>query len=58
MNLDAKAVLGIAAGIVSIAGFIPYVASVFRGETKPNRASWWIWAVVGSVLFAGYVAQG
>ena len=58
MNMDAKAALGIAAGVISISGFIPYIASILKKKTKPNRATWWIWTLVGGVLFAGYVASG
>ncbi len=58
MNWDFKASLGIVAGIISVAGFVPYIAAVLSKQTRPNRATWWIWTVVGGVLFGGYVASG
>ena len=51
-------VLGKTAGIVSLAAFIPYILAILRGETKPNRASWWIWSVVGCMLAASYYSSG
>ena len=50
--------LGIIAGIVSILASVPYTISIFKGITKPNRASWFIWTVVGILLFLSYKATG
>lgn len=55
---DITAVAGKVAGIVSLAAFIPYILAILRGETKPNRATWWIWAVVGLMLGASYYSSG
>lgn len=52
------AVAGIVAGILSIAGYIPYILAIFRGETRPNRASWIIWAIVGGLLAFSYIETG
>jgi hypothetical protein len=34
------------------------VVSTFRGRTKPNRATWTIWAVVSIILAASYHSSG
>ncbi len=41
--------VGVAAGIISFAAYIPYVISIVKGRTKPSRATWWI--LVGVVFF-------
>lgn len=55
---DITAVVGKVAGIVSLVAFIPYILAILWGETKPNRATWWIWAVVGLMLGASYYSSG
>ncbi|MGD2148283.1 MAG: hypothetical protein PVH41_16445 [Anaerolineae bacterium] len=49
---------GYLAGALSLAGFAPYVASILRGETKPNRASWFIWLVVSLIIAVSYRDAG
>ena len=55
---DITAVAGKVAGIVSLVAFVPYILAILRGETKPNRATWWIWTVVGFMLGASYFSSG
>ncbi len=55
---DAKVVLGIVAGIIALFAYIVYVISIFRGGSKPNRATWWIWAFMGLVLALSYQFSG
>jgi hypothetical protein len=31
---------------------------ILQGKTRPNRATWWIWTVVGAMLCASYYASG
>lgn len=56
--LDITAVAGKVAGIISLAAFVPYIIAILRGQTKPNRATWWIWTVVGFMLGASYYSSG
>jgi hypothetical protein len=51
-------IIGILAGIIGIGGYIPYIISIFRGATKPNRATWIIWTIVGGLLAFSYMAEG
>ena len=55
---DIQLILGIMAALVAAAGYIPYINAIFKKETKPNRASWFIWAVLGIITFASYYAAG
>lgn len=56
--IDTKAVLGIIAGIIAFLAYIVYIISIFRGKTKPNRATWWIWAFMGLVVGLSYYFSG
>lgn len=58
MSGELRVLVGVAAGVISLAGFVPYLASTFAGKTRPNRATWWIWTVVGTMLGASYYASG
>ncbi len=50
--------LGIIAGILALLGYIPYIYSIFKGTTRPNRATWFIWTIVGGLLAFSYIAEG
>ncbi len=52
------ATLGIIAGIIAVIGYIPYIYSILAGKTKPNRATWFIWTLVGGLLAFSYHAEG
>jgi len=58
MEIDIKFYLGILAGIVSSVSYLIYFYSILKGKSKPNRATWWIWAFMGSVLAASYYYSG
>jgi hypothetical protein len=46
------------AGIISLAAYVPYILSILRKETKPNRASWIIWAIVSTIIALSYREAG
>ena len=46
------------AGLLSLAAFVPYILTTLRGQTRPNRATWWIWTTNGLVLGASYYSSG
>ena len=49
---------GIIAGVLALSACPIYVRSILRGETRPDRATWWI-LFFGSVILAGsYWAAG
>lgn len=53
-----QATLGVLAGFLSFLCFIPYIVTILLGKTRPNRASWWIWAINGSILASSYYVAG
>lgn len=46
------------AGVLSCLAFIPYIASILRGETRPHLITWWLWVFLGAILSASYYASG
>lgn len=46
------------AGALSCLAFIPYIASILRGETRPHLVTWWIWVFLGTILSFSYYASG
>jgi hypothetical protein len=46
------------AGVITLLAFAPYIISMVRGHTKPNRATWWILVIVGVMLAASYRSVG
>jgi hypothetical protein len=55
---DWRAIIGISAGIFSLLGFFPYIITILQGKTKPNRASWSIWASLGIILAISNYSAG
>ncbi len=49
---------GYLSAITVIASFIPYIASMLRRKAKPERASWFIWTMLGSIAFFSQLAKG
>ena len=52
------AVIAVVAGVLNVIGFVPYMRDILRRKTKPERAMWWIYAVLYGVLFAAQVDAG
>jgi hypothetical protein len=53
-----QAIIGIFAGILASITFIPYIITTLQKKTRPNQATWCIWAVVGVILCASYYSSG
>lgn len=51
-------IFGLLSAIFSTAQYVPYIANVLRGKTRPERAGWFIWFVLGTVMFAAQLAKG
>ncbi len=51
-------VLGVLAGVVTIADTIPYVRDTVRGTTRPHRGAWLIWGVLAIVACLSQRADG
>jgi hypothetical protein len=48
--------LSLLSGILQLVAFFPYGRSIIKGETKPSKASWLIWAILDTITFAGMYA--
>ncbi len=50
--------LGILAAVLACLQYVPYIRDIIKGKTKPERAAWLIWLVLGGVLVASQLAKG
>lgn len=51
-------IFGYLAGLTAIIAVIPYIRDIIKLKTKPERASWFIWMVLGSIAFSSQFAKG
>jgi hypothetical protein len=49
---------GYLAGLAILLSFAPYIRDIFSGKTKPERISWLIWAILGTISFFSQLAKG
>lgn len=50
--------MGLIGGIIAFLGFMPYITTMVKGTSKPSRASWAVWSVMGLVILGTYYASG
>ncbi|HTE22573.1 MAG TPA: hypothetical protein VK674_06050 [Candidatus Limnocylindria bacterium] len=50
--------VAVVAGLLNVLGFVPYLRDTLRRKTKPERAMWWIYAVLFGLLFAAQMEAG
>ncbi len=50
--------IGIIAGIIGFLAFVPYILDTLSRRTKPNKATWIIWAILGIIIAASYYSAG
>jgi len=48
--------IGLAAGLIGVVGYVPYVRDIVRGKARPDRASWFIWSLQYVLLFCTQIA--
>lgn len=51
-------ILGVASGILGGICYFPYIKDIFKRTTKPERASWLIWTILGLIAFFSQMAEG
>lgn len=56
--MEFKSLLSTIAGVLFIIGFIPYILTIWRGDTKPAKASWIIWASLDTITLTGMFFAG
>jgi hypothetical protein len=52
------AIFAIISALLVLASMPPYLIDMFKGKTKPERASWLIWAVLGAIAFVSDYSLG
>ncbi|MEL6619591.1 MAG: hypothetical protein AAFP16_11990, partial [Pseudomonadota bacterium] len=55
---DLLRLAGILSALLGLIAFVPYALNTLRGRTHPQRASWLIWSVLGSIALASQIAEG
>ena len=55
---DLHNVAGVIAGFLSIPASLFYIRAILKGETRPNRASWFIWSVISIIILITYWYSG
>lgn len=50
--------LGVLSAILSTVAFLPYITDTLSRRTQPQRASWLIWSVLGSIAFFSQSHEG
>jgi len=57
--MEWREVVAVVAALIALGGAVPYVIATLRGETRPNRATWTVYAVVGTLaVISSYAAGG
>jgi len=57
-SLSLLSVFGFISGLLSVYAFIPYIVDTANNKTHPQRASWLIWSVLGSIAFFSQLYEG
>jgi len=53
-----KYIFGILGVTTAFIGYIPYLRDTINGKTKPHIYSWFLWALVSTIIFALQFAAG
>ena len=56
--MDYKAILGLLAVVIGIAGYVPYIRDCIRKRTKPSPYTWSIWAIITFLIFLTQFLSG
>lgn len=49
--MDLKEFLGLAATIIALVGYVPYLLGMYRGSVHPHVFSWLVWALLTGISF-------
>ena len=50
--------LGLASGVLGAISYGPYLYDIARGQTRPERVTWFIWGVLGVIAFGSQISEG
>lgn len=51
-------IFGLLSGLIAGISYFPYIWDILKKSTKPERASWFIWSILGLVAFFSQLAKG
>lgn len=57
-NFSALMAFGVFSALLSTYAFLPYIRDTLRRQTRPQRASWFIWSVLGSISLFSQIYEG
>ena len=57
-NIIIPQIAGYLSAVAMLWSFVPYIRDILKGKTKPERASWFIWSVLGAISFFSLFAKG
>lgn len=55
---DYKTIFGIAASVLGVISFLPYLRDVLRHQTKPHLFTWLVWGVLTAIAFIAQLLRG
>jgi len=55
MGKEALVIIGAIASLIAIAG---YIKDTLKGQTKPNRITWLMWAIAPMIAFSASASEG
>ncbi len=55
INVPATEIFAVIAGLMLLAGAPPYLVDILKGKTKPERATWFIWSVLGMIALISQI---
>jgi hypothetical protein len=55
---DFKTIFGIAASVLGVISFLPYLRDVLRRKTKPHLFTWLVWGVLLVIAFIAQILRG
>lgn len=50
--------IGALSGLLSTFAYVPYILDTINNKTQPDRASWLIWSVLGSISLSSQIFEG
>lgn len=56
--MDKLLLFGLAAVIVNLIGYVPYIRGVLTGDVKPQRVTWGIWTILTTIAFVNQIVNG
>lgn len=49
---------GIASALIAVLSTVLYVVAIWRGKIQPNRVTFWVWFVMGTIIYFSYGKSG